>query len=67
MQVIDVDGSYLQRKHKQMADAGMHVAPLAAPTATPLAGWEVKTEANIKDITSFVPSPSPYAVHVYVR
>ena len=30
-----------------MADAGMNVAPLAAPTATPLAGWEVITEADI--------------------
>ena len=48
--VIDVDGSYLQRKHKQMTDAGMAVAPLGAPTGTPLAGWEVITEANVKDL-----------------
>ena len=55
MQVTDVDGSYLQRKHKQMADAGMTVAPLGAPSTTPLAGWEVMTEASVKDIAKKLP------------
>ena len=38
-----------------MADAGMNVAPLDAPTATPLAGWEVMTEANVKYIAKKLP------------
>ena len=67
MQVIDVDGSYLQRKHKQMADAGMNVAPLDAPTATPLSGWEVMTEANVKDIAKKLPRvTSGNVVHTYI-
>ena len=53
--VVDVDGSYLERKHKQMMDAGMTVSPLGAPTGTPLAGWEVMTEANVKDLAKKLP------------
>ena len=53
--VVDVDGSYLERKHKQMMDAGMTVAPLGAPTGTPLAGWEVMTEGNVKDTAKKLP------------
>ena len=52
--VVDVDGSYLQRKHKQMKDTGMTVAALSA-TTTPLAGWEVMTEANVKDLAKKLP------------
>ena len=53
--VVDVDGSYLERKHKQMMDAGITVASLGAPTGTPLAGWEVMTEANVKDLAKKLP------------
>lgn len=53
--VVDVDGSYLERKYKQMMDAGMTVAPLGAPTGTPLAGWEIMTEASVKDLTKKLP------------
>lgn len=53
--MIDVDGSYLERKHKQMVDAGMTVAPLGAPTSTPLAGSEIMTEANVKDLAKKLP------------
>ena len=53
--MVDVDGSYLQRKHKQMTDAGITVVPLGAPTGIPLAGWEVMTEASVKDIAKQLP------------
>jgi len=53
--VVDVDGSYLERKYKQMMDAGVTVAPLGAPTGTPLAGWEIMTEANVKDLAKKLP------------
>jgi len=46
--VVDVDGSYLEWKYKQLMDAGMTVAPLDAPTGTHLAGWEITTKANVK-------------------
>ena len=52
--VVGVDGFYLQRKHKQMTDAGMNVAPLGAPTATPLAGWEVMMQTNVKDVAKII-------------
>lgn len=53
--MVDVDGSYLERKHKQMIDAGMTVTPIGAPAGTPLAGWEVMTEANVKDFAKKLP------------
>ena len=52
---MDVDGSYLERKHKQMIDAGMTVTPIGAPAGTPLAGWEVMTEANVKNLAKKLP------------
>ena len=36
--VIDVDGSYLVRKHEQLHQAGVKVAPLGPPSL-PLSGW----------------------------
>ena len=53
--VVGVDGSYLERTHKQMMDAGMLVAPLGAPTGTPLASWEVIAEVNVKDLVKKLP------------
>ena len=53
--VVDVDGSYHQRKHKQMIDAGVAVAHLGAPTSSPLTGWEVITEANVNDLAKKLP------------
>ena len=35
--VIDVDGSYLVRKHQQLRQAGVNVAPLGPPSL-PLSG-----------------------------
>ena len=53
--MVDVDGSYLERKHKQMIDAGMTVTPIGAPAGTPLAGWEVMNEANVKNLAKKLP------------
>ena len=38
-----------------MMDAGMTIAPLGAPTGTPLGGWEVMTEANVQDLAKKLP------------
>ena len=43
--VIDVDGSYLVRKHEQLRQAGVNVAPLGPPSL-PLSGWITINEAN---------------------
>ena len=42
LKVVDVDGSYLPRKHEQLKQAGVLVAPLSPP----LGGWETVTEEN---------------------
>ena len=36
--VVDMDGSYLYKKYKQMVDAGSSVSPLGPPPQ-PLQGW----------------------------
>ena len=38
-----------------MRDAGMIVVPLSAPSTTPLAGWEVMTEDNVKEFAKKLP------------
>ena len=42
-------------ENKQMMDAGITVAPLGAPTGTPLAGWDAMIEANVKDLAKTLP------------
>ena len=54
MEVVDVDGSYLYRKHKVVADAGMRVAPLPLPSP-PLSGWESVSQENVAEIAKKVP------------
>ena len=38
-QVVDVDGSYLSRKHQELKNSGVDVVPLDPPSI-PLVGWE---------------------------
>ena len=54
MEVVDVDGSYLYRKHKVVADAGMRVAPLPLPSP-PLSGWESVSQENVAEVAKKVP------------
>ena len=43
--VIDVDGSYLVKKHEKLRQAGVNVTPLGPPSL-PLSGWITINETN---------------------
>ena len=71
--VLDVDG-YLVRKHEQLRQAGVNVAPLGPPSL-PLSGWITINEANYKDESQKIPRVLPgtptslslsLSVHVYI-
>lgn len=53
-QVIDVDGSYLQRKHQQLTQRGEKLAPLGLPPCPPF-GWKTVSERNYCDISKEIP------------
>ena len=52
--VVDVDGSYLYRKHQRLEAAGVNVAPLETPSP-PLTGWESVSEDNVKVLADNIP------------
>ena len=52
--VIDVDGTYLYKKHQRLALKDANVAPLTLPIP-PLCGWESVTESNVKALAKKVP------------
>ena len=58
--VIDVDGSYLVRKHEQLhaRQAAVNVPPLGPPPL-PLSGWITINEANYKDESPKIPRVLP--------
>lgn len=45
LDVVDVDGSYLYRKHQSLQSMGMSVVPLPLPCVS-LRGWEQVNEGN---------------------
>jgi len=51
---VDVDGSYLYRKHKAVVNAGMRAAPLPLPSP-PLTGWESVSQETVAEISKKVP------------
>ncbi len=53
-EVVDVDGSFLYKKHQRLTATGVSVAPLDLPSQ-PLSGWESVTEANVKTLAKSVP------------
>ena len=54
LKVVDVDGSYLARKHHQLQQAGVNVAVLGLPPVPPR-GWIAITENNFKEIAPKIP------------
>ena len=54
MKVIDVDGSYVARKHQQLQADGVNVAPLGVPPIPP-SGWNAVSETNFKDAVEKMP------------
>jgi hypothetical protein len=63
--VIDVDGSYLYRKHQQMKQQSRNVAPLGLPPP-PVSGWELVCEDNHRDISSRIPKVTQGTVYTYL-
>ena len=54
--VVDVDGSFLWRKHQSLSEPGAKVVPLTATPVSPLSGWEAVTEANHREFTDRIPT-----------
>ena len=52
--IVDVDGSYLFRKHKHLKESGLNVAPLELPPA-PLRGWGSVSEGNVNEVAEKMP------------
>ena len=55
---MDVDGSYLSRKHQQLRAAGVSVVPLGPPTLPP-SGWITMGEANYAEVARKMPRMLP--------
>ncbi len=53
-EVVDVDGSYLYKKHKALSDAGVQVKDLVAPPP-PVNGWITLTHDNCVNESSKMP------------
>ena len=54
VKVVDVDGSYLARKHQQLLMAGVNVGPLKLPPVPPT-GWKAVDEINFKEVVEEMP------------
>ena len=64
IQVIDVTGTYLERKRQKLLSSNINVAPLPHP-AFPLHGWKTVEESNGKDIAKQLPTVSPTTLYTY--
>ena len=60
--VVDVDGSYLHRKYKALAEAGQEVARPPHPSC-PISGWRSVTEDTYHSIASSIPPIMPGMAH----
>ena len=53
--VVDVDGSHLYQKYKNLSDTGQQLAPLGHPTL-PLSGWTTVTSENYLQVAQNIPT-----------
>ena len=63
--VIDVDGTYLERKRQRLMSSNVAVAPLSTPSF-PLHGWEEVKDDSVESITNKMPSVSPSTLYTYL-
>ncbi len=63
--IVDVDGSFLYKKHKRLEDSGLLLAPIEPPSA-PLSGWEAITEANASTMAQKLPCVTVGMVYNYL-
>ena len=60
-EVVDVDGSYLYRKH-QLLSEGKCVVPLSL-SDIPLSGWELVDKGNYTHMARKIPCVTPGMLH----
>ena len=53
--VVDVDGSYLYKKHKTLTDTGHKLVPLNPP-APPPSGWVTVSSENYLQVAADLPT-----------
>ena len=63
--VIDVDGTYLERKRQRLLSSNLPVVLLPCP-AFPLRGWQIVQENNAKEIAKDMPSVSQSTLYTYL-
>ena len=52
--MVDVDGSYLHRKHQHLTASRVSLAPLE-DSSPPITGWESVTEENVHSLVQNIP------------
>ena len=57
-EIVDVDGSYLYRKHQLLLSKGKSVVPLSLP-GIPLSGWERVDKGNYTLVAKKIPCVTP--------
>lgn len=57
-EIVDVDGSYLYRKHQLLLSKGKSVVPLSLP-GIPLSGWERVDKRNYTLMAKKIPCVTP--------
>ena len=63
--VVDVDGTYLERKRLSLVSANVNVAPLPQPHF-PLHGWQLVNESNAEEIAKDFPCVLPTTLYTYL-
>ena len=53
--IVNVDGSYLYKKHHELSHSGVSVPHLDPPSSPPITGWETATEKNVSSIATRLP------------
>jgi len=52
--LVDVDGSYLYRKHQKLVEAGENIAPLPLPSP-PLTGLRAVNSTSVATVGPLIP------------
>ena len=63
--VVDVDGTYLEKKCQKLLSSNIAVAPLLTPSF-PLHGWTEVNDDNAQSITTDMPAVSPSTLYTYL-
>lgn len=63
--VVDVDGTYLEKKRQRLMSSNITVAPLPTPYF-PLHGWIEVKDKNAQSAAKDMPSVSPSTLYTYL-